>query len=340
MSKFRMCLIGDTHGDFAALEDLIEKVLIKGPLDRVCVVGDMGIYPRKQNWEYRIEELITIHQRWPELELEFIDGNHDDHIALSRPGFAEALFKASGWRFRERGEYDAEHGVLYVGGADSVWFDMISRLTTIGCHNEAAAYALIERTKAWPQNQSIRLAMKPRILAYNQIDMSDMLNTRTVAKAKGEIDRWLYHQHEKEPAKTFEMLREMLLEAEKHAGFRHWSIGEQLTEEELARALACPGPVKLIVSHTSPQQLCMDPYTLEDQIATDYEPTRHRLAKLYEAIQPEEWIFGHWHKPGRFSEPKTKFSLLATLSNDTNQCGRLLPDGLARYNDFHRIIEL
>lgn len=344
MSKYRICCVGDTHGDFEALEDLLEKVYLKGPLDTVCVVGDFGFYPRKKDWIHKLQDLLRITNRWQDTRFEFIDGNHDDHLCLNDERLVQDFTRFTGWHFRKRGEFDAEHGILYMGGSDSAWFDMISRLVTICKHSDKAAYHLLEKVKTWSGNTSIKIALKPRSIGYGEPDIADLLPTNQVARAGNEIQIWLHNFFAKKPKACFDLVRGLLLEVEKITGFRHWSVGEQLTAQDVQRGInQIKGvPYKLAISHTSPQRLVMDEHTLGKTEAGDHEPTRHLLDELLQFNQPDEWVFGHWHSAGKFAfdDIKTRFTLLDTISNDINQCNRLLPDGLARYNDFHRIIEL
>jgi Icc-related predicted phosphoesterase len=337
----KLCAVGDVHGDFAGLYDLIEKIRSRNEgIDTFCVVGDMGIYPRKKDWEWRLQELKEITAQWPEVRFEFIDGNHDDHIALNTPGFVEELFDLTGWHFRRRGEYDTSTGVLYIGGADSVWFDMASRLVDICSANELTAHALLREIDTWPGNGSIKLAMKPRTTSYGIQDSLDLLNAVRVKKARNEILNWIHNDHFKRGEKTFKMLRRMLLQVEGIKDFRHWSIGEQISREDIDRALAVNGPVKLIISHTAPQQIVMDRFTLQNQVASVYEPSRHLLAELYEKVKPQKWVMGHWHKYGRIDDDTTRFTVLDTISNQINQAGRLLPEGLRQFGLYFEVYEL
>jgi Icc-related predicted phosphoesterase len=337
----RLCAIGDTHGDFQGLQDLIEKIVCKQKaVDTFCVVGDMGIYPRKKDWAYRLAELKEITDRWPDQRFEFIDGNHDDHIALNTPGYDAELLWQTGWHFRRRGEYDAATGVLYIGGADSVWFDMAQRLIDICCANEYAAYALLKEIDTWPGNGSIKIAMKPRMGLYGIGDSLELLNAVRIKKASNEILNWIHNEHFKKGEKVFKILRRMLLEVEGLTGYRHWSIGEQITREDIDLALSVDGPVKLVISHTAPQQIVMDEFTLQNKVASLYEPTRHLLAELYEKVKPPRWVMGHWHRYGVINHGETRFTVLDTISNQINQTGCLLPEGLRQYGLYFEIHEL
>lgn len=104
--------VGDIHSDFETFEKVCRFVLEKRPgIGRIVQVGDFGFWPNGHaGYWYRKSSLPV--------PVFFIDGNHEDHRALTGPAADPAanrvLYDAT---YIPRGT--VRQGVLFVGGADS-----------------------------------------------------------------------------------------------------------------------------------------------------------------------------------------------------------------------------
>jgi Icc-related predicted phosphoesterase len=120
-------ICGDVHGDFRALNILINKQRIKG-LTQILQCGDFGYWPKFHNttcvggWgSSTVKE-----KRWnlyslknKEIPIDFCDGNHEDHDALDQYKDHEILPNVF---HHKRGSYitlEDGRNVLFMGGADS-----------------------------------------------------------------------------------------------------------------------------------------------------------------------------------------------------------------------------
>jgi len=105
--------VGDIHADFEVLEAFAMHMLgIFPDITRVIQVGDFGFWPDFgiDYWYRKCQLPVPVF---------FIDGNHEDHIALrhrstSVPAKKSGLFDA----FHIPRGY-CEDGILFMGGADS-----------------------------------------------------------------------------------------------------------------------------------------------------------------------------------------------------------------------------
>lgn len=109
----RTLLVGDIHSDFESFEVMVRFMLhhVAG-IGRVVQVGDFGFWPSQPYWLWYPKSTLSV-------PVYFIDGNHEDHIALQ----AAATDTPS----RVSEQYDAFYiprgyagdGFVYCGGATS-----------------------------------------------------------------------------------------------------------------------------------------------------------------------------------------------------------------------------
>ena len=108
-------ITGDIHGEFARLNDLINKK--KNYLDLVICCGDFGYWPN-----HRTEQLTNIRNHG--IKILWCDGNHEDHWAL-RERTTDEL--APNVFYMPRGStYTLDDGrtIMFMGGADSIDKDL------------------------------------------------------------------------------------------------------------------------------------------------------------------------------------------------------------------------
>ncbi len=117
--KVKTLVIGDTHGLFPVMEELMETVYLRGghKFDRVIQLGDFGCYPNAPNKYTHPCSII------PGIDVPkyFIRGNHEDHEFLSLHYHKDAplaLESYPGWSYVP----DAVHfdGTYFIGGAWSI----------------------------------------------------------------------------------------------------------------------------------------------------------------------------------------------------------------------------
>lgn len=103
-------IIGDVHGRYFEADSLYDVLqqAYKEPIDLVIQLGDFGYFPNfmpRNRWERDFP-----HPCW------FIDGNHDDHLALRELGEDELVYGQ--WEYIRRGTI--REGILFIGGARSI----------------------------------------------------------------------------------------------------------------------------------------------------------------------------------------------------------------------------
>ena len=106
-------LIGDVHGDFEHLNNLIDKH--KNDVDCFIQAGDLGYFPNFPEYKNRFENFK------PSKKLYFIDGNHDNHEELQKYNTVEEL--TPNVNYCPRGTIitlDDGRKILLVGGAASL----------------------------------------------------------------------------------------------------------------------------------------------------------------------------------------------------------------------------
>ncbi|EHQ04662.1 metallophosphoesterase family protein [Leptonema illini] len=109
----RTLFIGDIHSDFESLEILVRFMLHRvSGISRVVQVGDFGFWPLQASWLWYPKSKLPV-------PVSFIDGNHEDHVALRRAASNDATKVSE--------HYDATYiprgfvgdGFVYCGGATS-----------------------------------------------------------------------------------------------------------------------------------------------------------------------------------------------------------------------------
>jgi len=104
---------------------------------------------------------------------------------------------------------------------------------------------------------------------------------------------------------------------------RSWWRDEELSYEDLNRALDLYKEKKprYVISHEAPSDagrtllygLTKDPYFLAKNECCNSR-TAQALEAMFEAHQPKEWVFGHYHVDKTFEMRGTKFTCVAELS--------------------------
>ena len=74
-----------------------------------------------------------------------------------------------------------------------------------------------------------------------------------------------------------------------------WFAGEQISDEDM-RALP-DVKVDIVVSHTCPNVILMSEVVCPEALVRD--TARERLDEVFARYRPEQWFFGHWHRPMR-----------------------------------------
>jgi hypothetical protein len=145
--------VGDVHGDFGGLSDLYEfcadnlKELFGtqaeydlflnsgGEFERAVVVGDYGWFPGylvyEGNFPPRLAYVSNSRFKpsgFPAKNFSWIDGNHEDHEAIFNP-FKEMEGVAEREGYIPR--FHQENGIMFVGGARSIFLDKFQRLMRI-----------------------------------------------------------------------------------------------------------------------------------------------------------------------------------------------------------------
>ena len=117
----RFLVVGDIHGDIAAIE-LAFKLALKHSVDKILQVGDFGYFPRIPSYRRFLRVCSRLAQTTG-ISIIFIDGNHEDHYALPHnvvvSSFHEVL---PGVFWASRGlhfVFEATHFV-FLGGAYSI----------------------------------------------------------------------------------------------------------------------------------------------------------------------------------------------------------------------------
>lgn len=114
----RVLVLGDVHGDYAALNQMLHRMAGRMAPDLVLQVGDFGYF----SW------LDLDHLDVPaETQLFWIDGNHEDHHAIlglvQQHGQRDPIEVADRCYYMPRGSWltlEDGRNVLFLGGAFSV----------------------------------------------------------------------------------------------------------------------------------------------------------------------------------------------------------------------------
>jgi len=105
----KILIMGDVHGRWGALNQIINR---KQP-NKIFVCGDFGYWPDWPNVDIKNIKNYNTKIYW-------CDGNHEDHIALSKLENNEI---APNIFYQPRGSYitlDDGRNILFMGGADSI----------------------------------------------------------------------------------------------------------------------------------------------------------------------------------------------------------------------------
>jgi len=122
---------------------------------------------------------------------------------------------------------------------------------------------------------------------------------------------------------------------------RTWWVDEELSSEELQKAydLYVASKPEVVATHEAPSEIAR--YTLHvacrmEKISCVYSRTSQALQKMFDAWQPKEWIFGHYHvntftvvPANEYRKSATKFTCVNELSTYTYTDEPLIvvPDG-------------
>lgn len=116
----RILIVGDIHGNERLFERAREAA-IKHGCEALIQVGDFGYFPNLWNFP---------NNKWSDIKVYFIDGNHDDHISLRD-------FKNSNFlEYVKRGTIKEFDGLnfMFIGGASSI--DKMVRLEGVDWFKE------------------------------------------------------------------------------------------------------------------------------------------------------------------------------------------------------------
>lgn len=120
MIENKILVVGDTHGEWGRLNELIHKKLPQ----LILQVGDFGYWPHFHNSESYAGSRVT---RWdqygiknPYTEILFCDGNHEDHWSLN--ALSDHTIMDRVYHMPRGSTYQLKDGrtVLFMGGANSI----------------------------------------------------------------------------------------------------------------------------------------------------------------------------------------------------------------------------
>lgn len=130
----RLLVAGDTHGDWRWVRTLARQAA-RHAADAIVVLGDFGYWEHERDGVTFLD-VVDYHLAQQNLELFFVDGNHDNHPLLwqrypPQPPHGFALLRTR-IRYAPRGHRWRWHGVdfLALGGAPSIdraWREQYAR---------------------------------------------------------------------------------------------------------------------------------------------------------------------------------------------------------------------